>query len=200
MLIKKECIQIRVDTKLQLKLTILIARTKFAQKGYFQSKTEKRKQLHWILNIRLILGTKFHSKQIILNFGTKFAPKMVSPVDNRKSKNHHSFLHIGISLDTKFPLGKRILNFWTKFAQKEYFRSKTKTEPHHWIPYIRISLGTNFSLRWEFWPSNIFKSTFAQGYYITSVPFMAFFFGLHDTILMSLLPKTVDTMDQSCSL
>ena len=46
MLIKKECIQIRVDTKLKLKLTILIARTKFAQKGYFQSKTEKRKQQH----------------------------------------------------------------------------------------------------------------------------------------------------------
>ena len=46
MLIKKECIQIRVDTKLQLKLTILIARTKFAQKGYFRSKTEKRKQQH----------------------------------------------------------------------------------------------------------------------------------------------------------
>ena len=34
-------IQISLGTKFQIKLTIFIVWTKFAQKGYFQSKTEK---------------------------------------------------------------------------------------------------------------------------------------------------------------
>ena len=53
-------IQISLDTKFQLKLTVLIFLTKFAQKGYFPSKTEKShlyvisyggRQTQWYFNV-----------------------------------------------------------------------------------------------------------------------------------------------------
>ena len=46
--------------------------TKFFQKGYFYSKTEKV-HINWIMHIRLRLGSKFQIKLAILIFWTKFA-------------------------------------------------------------------------------------------------------------------------------
>ena len=67
--------RLSLDTKFQLKQTVLIFWTKFSQKGYFLSKTEKIEYHHWVLHIRISLGTKFQLKQIVVNIGTKFSQK-----------------------------------------------------------------------------------------------------------------------------
>ena len=105
-------IRISLNTKSQLKRTILTFWTKFTQKGYFQSKTEKSKHHHWIMCTWLNLGTKFQFKQTILIFWTKkgcFWSKM-------EKQCHHWILYFWISLRTKFHLKLTILIFWTKFA------------------------------------------------------------------------------------
>ena len=55
LLTPKSGIGINLSSKFQLKLTILVFYTKFAQQGYFQSKGD-----------RITLGTEFHFKQTIL--------------------------------------------------------------------------------------------------------------------------------------
>ena len=52
-------IQISLGTKFQLKLTILIFWTKFAQKGYFQSKTEKVNSTTEFCIFKLVLVPNF---------------------------------------------------------------------------------------------------------------------------------------------
>ena len=65
-------IQISLGTKFQLKLTISIFCTKFAQKGISSRKQKKSEHHHGILHIWISLGTKFQLKLIILSFWTKF--------------------------------------------------------------------------------------------------------------------------------
>ena len=68
---------IRIGTKFQLKLTIMIFWTNFGQKGYLRSKREngKSEYHHRILHIRVGLGTKFQLKLLILSFWTKLNQK-----------------------------------------------------------------------------------------------------------------------------
>ena len=61
-------------------MTILMFWTKFAQKGYFPSKTEKSEYHYWILHIRVSFCTKFELKLTIL--GVFF-----DPISGRKRKN-----------------------------------------------------------------------------------------------------------------
>ena len=68
-------IRISLGTKFQLKLTVLIFWTKFAQKRVFPIENRKSEQHHGILLIRISLGIKFHLKLTILIFWTKFAQK-----------------------------------------------------------------------------------------------------------------------------
>ena len=93
-----------LGTKFQLKLTIFVFLTKFAQKGCFQSKIKQRNII-----IRITLGTKFQVKLSVFIFWTKFA---------------HTF--IPVTLGTKFQVKLSIWIFWTKFALKGYLRSKTE--------------------------------------------------------------------------
>ena len=55
----------------QLKETILDFLTKFAQKEFFQSKTEKSEHRHRILQIRISQCIKIHFEQKNLNFWSK---------------------------------------------------------------------------------------------------------------------------------
>ena len=59
---------------------------KFAQKGFFPSKTEESKHHHWIQHIPISLHSKFYFKQIIRNFGTKFIQKRY--FQSRKEKGN----------------------------------------------------------------------------------------------------------------
>ena len=106
-------IRIRLATKFQLKLVILIFWTKFRQKGYFSSKTRKSEQHHWILHIGIRLATKFHLRLTCLIFSTKICPKSVFPVKNKKkSEQHHWILHIRIRLDVIFLGPMALLGQW----------------------------------------------------------------------------------------
>ena len=68
-------IQISLSTKFKFKLTILIFWTKFAKKGYFQSKMEKVNIAIESCMFKLVLGNKFYLKLTILIFSTKFTQK-----------------------------------------------------------------------------------------------------------------------------
>ena len=67
-------IQIILDAKFHIKLTILVFWTKFALKGYFRY-IRKGIQKEYFQHIRLSLDAKFHLKETVLIFWTKFAQK-----------------------------------------------------------------------------------------------------------------------------
>ena len=118
-------IQFSLGTKFQLTLTIIIFLTKFGQKGFFWSKTEKANTTYFLHNSAYSnqSSAKFQLKRtilLLLVFGPNL-PKKVLPVENRKSEHHHEILDICISLDTKFQLKLIILRFQTKFTQKKVF-------------------------------------------------------------------------------
>ena len=100
---------------------------RFAQKGFFWPKQEKRTPpiFYIILHIHISLVQTFSSNWQFWFLGSNL-PKKVFPVKNRRSEHHHGTLYIWISLDTKFQLKLIILSFWTKFTQERYFQSKTE--------------------------------------------------------------------------
>ena len=112
--------RISLGTKFQIKLTIQIFWTKFAQNSIFGLK-QKSEHHYWILNSRISLCTKFQFKLTILIFWTKFAQK--GYFWSKIEKVHYYWiLHIRISL------GNTILLFWNIFPKNVilYFRSKTE--------------------------------------------------------------------------
>ena len=112
-------------TKFQLKLTILIFWTKFAQKGYFQSKSEKMNT-----TIKFCIFKSVYTPNFSLNWHFKFfwlnLTKKVLPIKNWKIEHHNWILRIWISPGNKFQLKLTILIFWTKIAQRGYFQLKTQ--------------------------------------------------------------------------
>ena len=94
-------IRISLNTKFQLKLTLLTFWTKFVQNRYFQSKKIKWKQ-HWILNIEISWGINFQFEQAIWVFGPNLPEKGILNQKLRKIEHRHWTLHTRISLSTKF--------------------------------------------------------------------------------------------------
>ena len=81
----------------------LIFWSRFAQKGYIWSETEKKKKITInFLYIWISLGTKLLLKLIILIFWTKFVQKGYFRSKTEKRGHHHWILHIWISLGTEF--------------------------------------------------------------------------------------------------
>ena len=72
--------QISLGTKFQLKLTILIFLTRFAQNGFFWSNREKASTTYFLHNSAYSnkSGAKFQLKLTVLIFWTKFAQKSIS--------------------------------------------------------------------------------------------------------------------------
>ena len=101
--------------------------TRFAQKGFFWSKTEKVNTTYFIHNSAYSnwFGAKFQLKRTILIFWTKFTKKGISS-RRQNSEHQHGIVHIWIILGTKFQLKQIILSFWTKFTQQRYFQLKTE--------------------------------------------------------------------------
>ena len=118
-------IRISLATKFRLQLIILTFWAKFAQKGYFQSKTE-RMNIHWILHVRIRVGTKFQLKMRILIFLDEICPKRVITLQNKKSEQYHWILHIRISLGTKFRLQLVILTFCANLPKNGISDQKQK--------------------------------------------------------------------------
>ena len=80
---------ISVGTKFQLQLIILIFWTKFAQKGYFHSETEK---------VRYQISASTDN----FDFLDQICPKRVFPLKNKKIEQHHWILHHRIRLGAIF--------------------------------------------------------------------------------------------------
>ena len=105
-------------------------------------------------------------------FLTKFAQKRASPIENEKSEHHLWILHIRIRLATltNLALNWQFWHFGPNFPKKGHFWSETKktvnidnldqicprralpvkkekSEQHHWIQHIQISLATKFQLQ-----------------------------------------------------
>ena len=106
-----------ICAKFQVKLTILILWTKFAQKAYFRSKT-KSEQHHWILHIWISLGTTFQLKTENFDFLDQICRKMVFPVEKRNSEHYQWILHIRIVVKNKFQLKLAVLLFGQNFPKK----------------------------------------------------------------------------------
>ena len=68
-------IKIGLCAKFQLKITIVIFWTRFAQKRYFWSKREKNEHHHSMMDVHISLCAKFQLKIAMLIFCTKFAQK-----------------------------------------------------------------------------------------------------------------------------
>ena len=113
------------STAFHLKLTILIFCTKFMQKGYFSSKTEK-----WTPPLNSAYSNKLRYKisgwTDNFEFLDQICPKRIFLVGNRESEHHRWILHIQICQGTKFQFKLVVCNFWTKFAQERYFGLKTE--------------------------------------------------------------------------
>ena len=142
---KSEHHQISLRTKFYFTHIILNFATKFANEGYFLSKTKNV----WVPN--------FTFKQTILNFETKFAQKVYFRSKTKKVNITIEFCISELVWAPNFALSWQVWFFWTKFPQKEYFwsknpkkQNKTKNEHHHWILHIRNSVGTKFYSK-QFW-------------------------------------------------
>ena len=119
--------------------------TKFAVKGYFQLKKQKKSEHHhWILHIQISLVTKFYNFCFLDQICSK------NSISGWIQKNWTSPLNSAYSNKSWYHISDQNNNFefWTKFPQKEYFPVKNgKSEHSHWILQIRISLGIKFHLK-----------------------------------------------------
>ena len=122
--------------------------SKFAQKGYFRSKTKKVNSI-----IEFCIFELDYLPKLALNwqFWTKFAQKRRCR-SKTKIEHHHWILHIRISL-----VSGDNFNFLDKIYPKRAFPVENKkSEHHHWVLHIRITLSIKFHLKLKilnFWPS-----------------------------------------------
>ena len=151
--------RISIGTKFQLKVTILMFWTKCAKKECSQWATKKREYLHWFLHSRISVPTKFWLQLVILTFWSIFSPKGYFILKTKKMNitlnsacSNYSSYQILTSTD-KF-------DFFDQICTKRRFApGNKKRESHHWIPHIRISLGSKFQHKVTI---VIFPTKFAQ--------------------------------------
>ena len=98
--------------------------TKFAQKEYFRSWTEKVTTIEFCI-FELVQVSSFTLNWQLWLPGPNFPKKSISGLE-RKSDCHLWILHVRITLEVKFHLKLTMLTFWTKYARKGYFQLKTK--------------------------------------------------------------------------
>ena len=111
-------IQISLGTKFHLKLKILIFLTKFAQKGYFWSKTEKVNTTIKFCIFNLNEGPNFSS----FEFLDQFCLKRIFPVENIKIEHPHWIWYIRFRLASKFQLKLTVLIFLDQVCPKSVFQ------------------------------------------------------------------------------
>ena len=110
-------IWISLGTKFQLKMTVFIIWTKFAQKRYFHSE-KKREHHHWILHTGSIRETRFHLKLTIFNFWTKLV-QSICCVYIWYIPNHASFISFRKSrtrILAENQITLKILPFYRKYT------------------------------------------------------------------------------------
>ena len=153
-------VQINIDSKFQLQQVWFF--NIFQKKVYLRSKSEKNEHHYWILHIQISLSTNFQLKLTIAIFWTKFAKKgsyFQSKTD--KIDTTIEFCIFELVFVSNFTL--KNFKFLDQTYPRKIFLSKIrKSEHHHWISHIQISLGTKFQLKlttfltrfakkWIFW-------------------------------------------------
>ena len=129
-------IRISLGTKVQLSLRILSIWTKFAKKGYFQSKP-----------VKLSTTTEFRISTLQLKLKFQFlGPNLPKRCISRKIEHLHWTLIFELVKLTKFHSKKRILSFEIRFPLKGHFRSKTE-KCHFCVRPWSLNTRLNFSAR-----------------------------------------------------
>ena len=119
-------------------------------KRVFWVENVKSKHPYWIVHIRIFLGTKLQFKPTILKFGTKFAQKVYFQLNMKKVNITMEFCISELVWVPNVTLNS--IEYWDKIYLKRVFSVENKKNEHtHWILHIQSSLGTNFSLNWQFW-------------------------------------------------
>ena len=135
-------IWISLGTKFQLKLKILTFGQTLSKKGIFLSKAENKEQHHWILHIPIALCAKFQFKLPILIVCIKFAQK-------EYFRSKIPLLNFAYSYWSRYQIAAWTHNFdiLDEIIPKTVFPVENgKTQHHHWILHIRISLGNQILL------------------------------------------------------
>ena len=102
----------------------------------------------WVWDLRIpILATKFSLKLTILTFWTKFAQKECFWSKKKKVNTATEFCIIELVKVSSFTLNSKYWQFGPNLHKKGVSIRKQKTEQHHWIQHIRISLGIKFHLK-----------------------------------------------------
>ena len=118
---------------------------KICPKRVFPVYKRKDEHHHRISFIRVSLASKFQNKQTILNFWTKFAQKWYFRWKREKVIITIEFSIIRLDWVSKFSLNKPFC-FLDEICPK-WELLKQKSEQHHRIKHIQISLYTKFHLK-----------------------------------------------------
>ena len=132
--------------------------TKFTQKGYFQSKSEKMNTTSELRIFKSVYIPNFTLSWQFWFSGPNLPKKSIIYLVKIAKSERHEFCLFEISKCQTSP--SRI-----KFASKWYFQSRTEkvNKTEHWILRIQISLGTTFQLKLtnlNFWPKFAQKGYF----------------------------------------
>ena len=144
-------LHIWIGAKFNLKWTILIAWTKFAQKEYFQLKTETENSAIEFCMFKLVKVPNLSLYWQFWIFGPNLLKKGIS---SQEQKKWTSPLNSACSnyQGTKFQLRLKILFFWSKFVQKGYFWSKAeKVNPTMESSIFELVQRPNLAWNWQFW-------------------------------------------------
>ena len=123
--------------------------TKFAPKRYLWSKTEKVNIIIEFCSFKLVLVPNFKLSWQFW-FSLPDLPKKGLFGLKQKKWTPHIFyiiLHIQISLVRNFSSNWQFWFFGPNLHKNIFLVKNWKSEHHHWIPHIQISLGTKFQLK-----------------------------------------------------
>ena len=143
-------IRLSLCIKFHFEETILNFWTKFTQERYLCSKTEKVNIIIEFRIFKLVLVPNFSLNWQFWFFLTRFTQKGFFSGLKQKKWTPHIFyiiLHIQISLVRNFSSNWQFWFFGPNLPKKVFPVENRKSEHHHGILYIWISLGTIFHLK-----------------------------------------------------
>ena len=109
-------IQISLDTKFQLKLTILIFGPNLPKNGYLRPKSVESDHHHWIVHIRTIHGTKMQFNGQFWIFGPNFHNKYDFFIFSIYQAMHAALINFRNNRKSENSKTLKILPLWRKYT------------------------------------------------------------------------------------
>ena len=131
----------------------MISWFKFAQKKYFQSKTEN---VNTTIDFYVLVQVPNSTWTDNSDFLDQIYSKREFPVENRKKEHHHSILNIEIIVDTKFWLNWHFLNFSTKFSKSFLYTIGLCNSSDKWSNLVHLTQTIKKIHKKEIIVTNIF--------------------------------------------